>query len=110
MKALIAIAMAATSMPAVAAASGSEQAEAPRERKVCTQIQRRSQSRVPARRVCLTATQWQDRYGPDWRQVLSGNTTPEDDYDAADVRSRVHSTMPTHGMGGSSSTGSLGPR
>lgn len=81
--------------------SGADQAQAaaPSERKLCTRIEHRSGSRMGHRRVCLTAREWRDRLGPDWRQSVAG-ATPEDDYETVDTRSRVHSTLPTTGLGG----------
>ena len=94
MKALIASALIVTSVPVLAAAaSDDEGAKSQRERRVCTRIERQSGSRLSYTRVCLTASEWRDRLGPDWRQRLAGNT-PEDDFDAVDVRTRVFSDLP----------------
>jgi len=82
MKALLAIAIVMTSSTAFAAAEAQTEAASARERKVCTRIERRSQSRVPARRICLTPSEWRDRLGPDWRQNLAGGNSAEDDLEA----------------------------
>lgn len=94
MKALIASALIVTSVPVLAAvASDDQSAKSQRDRRVCTRIERQAGSRLSTTRVCLTESEWRDRLGPDWRQRLAGNS-PEDDYDAVGVRTRVFSDLP----------------
>jgi len=100
MKAVLAVAVAVTGAPALAAAGSDDQASASRgERKMCTRIQRRGGSRLAYQRVCLTSAEWRERLGPDWRMQLTGRN-PEDDFEAADFRSREQQTTTyTGGMG-----------
>lgn len=84
MKALIIIAIAATSVPAFAAGSSDDDG-ASRERRVCTQPAVRGGSRM-TRRTCRTPAEWRERLGPDWRQHLAGASGLQDDYDAMQAR------------------------
>jgi hypothetical protein len=95
MKVLIAVALAATSVPVLtttAAARGDESAS--NERRVCTQITVRAGSRMSGRRVCRTPTQWREALGPDWRQHLAGFTGLQDDYEALRVRAAPEDLNP----------------
>lgn len=88
MKAVLAVAIAVTGAPLIAAPSADDQASsASSGRKVCTRVERRGGSRLAYQRVCLTEAQWRERFGPDWRIRLSGRN-PEEDVEAADLRSR----------------------
>ena len=104
MKALIALAVAVTGAPALAVSGADDQTAASgSDRKICTRIERRGASRLAYQRVCLTAAQWRERYGPDWRLVLTGRN-PEDDVEEADFRSRdQRATTYQGGMGGGGS-------
>lgn len=98
MRALVVLAVIATSMPALAAMSQEgESAKAPRDRKVCTRIQQRGASRLPSRRVCLTEAEWRQRLGADWRLALRGGAgrSVEDDTNRLSVITR-----PTTGVAG----------
>ena len=46
-----------------------------------------------SRRICLTATQWQARLGPDWRQLLTGRNA-EDDLAVLGPRTRARPELP----------------
>ena len=101
MKALLATAVAVTGASALAAAGSNDQASASTsDRKICTRIERRGGSRISYQRVCLTSAEWRARLGPDWRLQLTGRN-PEDDVEAADLRSREQQTTTyTGGLGG----------
>ena len=89
MKMLVAVALAATSIPvaATAAAPAGGNDTTASERRVCAQTATaRSGSRMNPRRVCRTPAQWQAALGPDWRQHISGRYV-EDDMDTLSVRS-----------------------
>jgi hypothetical protein len=49
--------------------------------------------RSSARRICLTESRWQQRLGPDWRQILTGRNV-EDDMDALGPRTRSNPRLP----------------
>ena len=100
MKALIALAVAVTGAPALAASADNEASASQTDRRICTRIERRGGSRLAYQRVCLTEAEWRDRLGPDWRMRLTGRN-PEDDVEAADFRSREQQTTTYQGgMGG----------
>jgi len=103
MKAVLAFALVFTGAPALAASGSDDQASnAGAGRKICTRIERRGASRLAYQRVCLTSAEWQDRLGPDWRIRLSGRN-PEEDLEAADLRSREGATSTcSGGLGGGS--------
>ena len=87
MKALIAIALVATSTPVIAfAAADGNGASQAREQRVCTRLPARAGSRS-AQRICLTEAQWAARVGPDWRQVISGRLI-EDDLEMVGARTK----------------------
>lgn len=93
MKSLIIVALLATSAPAFAADSASgNQAGASRDRRVCTRVDRRGGSRVAQQRVCLTASEWRERLGADWRQNLAGLRSYEEDMDAILTRNQRFET------------------
>src|SRR5688572_19032365 len=101
MKAILVIAVAVTGTPVLAAAASDDEASTTRaERKICTRIERRGASRLAYQRVCLTSAEWRDRLGPDWRTRLSGRN-PEEDVEAADLRSREQATSTYSGGLGS---------
>jgi hypothetical protein len=80
MKKLIIVALAATSIPTLttttSAAAGDSGAS---ERRYCAQASiARAGSRMPARRFCRTAGEWQAALGPDWRQRLTGRSVQDD--------------------------------
>ena len=94
MKKLFALLLLAASVPASAgpvkppgagAPAGSKFAAV---RRFCTQISVRAGSRMSGRRICLTADQWRQALGPDWRSQLRGARDLELDYEALDLRSR----------------------
>ncbi|MEA3030620.1 MAG: hypothetical protein QOG13_1945 [Sphingomonadales bacterium] len=98
MKSLVALALVATSAPALATPSTStDEASPARERRVCTRIQRRGASRLARQRVCLTATEWRQRFGADWRQNMGGAPLPEDAMDDLDTHTRRVETAPVLG-------------
>ena len=101
MKALLFFALAATTVTIAATAPSAAAAadNSSRERRICTRIELRGASRMPYRRVCLTEAQWRERYGPDWRESLSGNS-PQDDLSEVDTLSRE-----TNGTSGLMSSG-----
>ena len=94
MRAILAIALIVTPAPALLAASADDDAasEPRRDRRVCTRIERQAGSRLSTQRVCLTASEWRDRLGPDWRQRLRGDS-PEEDLDALETRIRDWSNI-----------------
>lgn len=95
MKMLIAVALIATSIPALtttALARGEDNAS--RERRVCTQVTVRAGSRMSGRRICRTPSEWREALGPDWRQHLAGFTGLQDDYDALRVRAAPEDLHP----------------
>ena len=96
MKALAAVALLVTAIPALAAeADPQPSASSQRERKICTRFeQRSSSSRMSTRRVCLTEAQWREQLGPDWRQQLAGRQNVEDDLDAMEARTHITSEQP----------------
>jgi hypothetical protein len=93
MKTLFVLLLAA-SFPAYAAPAKPPGADAPTGSKfaavhrICTQVSVRAGSRMSGRRVCLTADQWRQALGPDWRSQLRGARNLELDYEALDLRSR----------------------
>jgi hypothetical protein len=98
MKALIVLALAATAGPAIAAGSGDrDEASSARQQRHCTRIQTRSGSRMAYQRVCLTAAEWRERLGPDWRQGLSGRPSVDEQLDELAVRSSTfEQSQPDH--------------
>jgi hypothetical protein len=95
MKALVLLAVVVTGAPALAASAGDAQALAlSRAERVCAVFQQR---RSGARRICLTTSAWQDRLGPDWRQILTGRNA-EDDLDALGPRTRSNPRLPRIGL------------
>ena len=77
---------------AVAAAASSGGAE----HRTCTRVERRGGSRLSTQRVCLTAEEWRQRLGNDWRQILnSGGVTPEQALDTVELESRSTLAVPT---------------
>jgi len=95
MKALMAIALIATSTSAFAVGADEEETrKAGSDRRICTRVeQRNSSSRLTTRRICATEAEWRERLGPDWRQQLAGRDTVEDDIDAVDARTRAFSDV-----------------
>lgn len=95
MKATVILAMLLASAPAVVvAAADGPSAQSERERRVCTRVERQGASRLASTRVCLTADEWRERLGPDWRQQLAGNSSLEDDMDSVDQRTKAFSDVP----------------
>jgi hypothetical protein len=48
-------------------------------------------------RVCLTAAEWRERLGADWRQNLSGRPSVEDQLNDLDARSSAYEqAQPDH--------------
>ena len=87
MKTLIAVALAATSLPVITStAAARESSSASGERQVCTQLTIRAGSRMSGRRICRTPSQWREALGPDWRSRISGRNQ-QDDMEALVVRS-----------------------
>jgi hypothetical protein len=74
-------------------------------RRICTRIERYGGSRISHARVCLTADEWRERLGADWRQQLAGRNSPQDDLEAVDARARTWSNIDG---GGISTTGGGG--
>ncbi len=115
MKLTVAVALVAASIPVqtmAAAAPGGDGASS--DRRVCTQVaQARAGSRMTARRICRTATQWREALGPDWRQHLAGARGLQDDYESMSVR-MTPDDGPPHGQqplqGGFNPGGAAGPR
>jgi hypothetical protein len=98
MKSLVALALVASSAPVLATPSASpEEASPARDHRICTRIQRRGATRMARQRICLTAAEWRERYGADWRQNLGGAPLPEDAMDDLDTRTRRVETAPTLG-------------
>ncbi len=94
MKQLIAVAVALSSAPVLAAHGSDEGATNQRqERRVCTRVERRGASRLAYSRVCKTEAEWREALGADWRLHLSGRT-PDEDIDAMEVRTRSFSDHP----------------
>lgn len=75
MKALLALAVLFTGSAAVAAPADAESPSSSEASRICVLFQ---QERGPSRRICLTASEWQARFGPDWRQHLSGRNVEDD--------------------------------
>ena len=95
MKAMVAVALLMMPAPALAVAGSEDQSASSRsERRHCTRVEVTSGSRMSHRRVCLTAAEWRERLGPDWRQRLAGRDSPEEDMDSVDNRARVFSDQP----------------
>lgn len=95
MKAIVAVAMLLASAPAVVVAAADEpSARSEGQRRICTRIERQGASRLAHTRVCLTADEWRERLGPDWRQQLAGNTNLEDDMDSIENRTKAFSDVP----------------
>ncbi len=91
MKSLVLLAVVVTGAPALAASAGEARASSlSRAERVCAVFQQR---RAGARRICLTTSAWQDRLGPDWRQILTGRNA-EDDLDALGPRTRSNPRLP----------------
>ena len=94
MKKLFVLSLLATSVPAWAGPAKPLSADTPagskfaNVRRICTQISTRAGSRMSGRRICLTADQWRQALGPDWRSQLRGARDLELDYEALDIRSR----------------------
>jgi hypothetical protein len=86
MKMLIAVALAATSIPAFTTTALARDG-ASTERRVCTQVTIRAGSRMSGRRICRTPSEWRESLGADWRQHLAGYTGTQDEYDAVAARS-----------------------
>lgn len=105
MKRLFALLLLATSSPAYAAprkdpaASASNGSKFASVRRICTQVTTRAGSRMSGRRICLTADQWREALGPEWRSQLRGGRNLELDYEALDLRSRP-TDQPQCGMCG----------
>lgn len=104
MKRTVIFAMLVSAAPAFAAAADEPAARSDRDaenrievtgRRICTRIERRGASRMAQTRICLTADEWRERLGPDWRQELAGNSNLEDDMDSVDNRARAYSSVPT---------------
>jgi hypothetical protein len=84
MKALIAIALLATSAPVFAAsAAGGNDAD----RRICTRVELQSGSRMSYRRICKTPSEWRQQLGADWRQHLTGRRSIEEDMQTLDAQS-----------------------
>jgi hypothetical protein len=96
MKTFVAVALIATSFPVLAtSASARDGDSASRERRVCTQVSSaRAGSRMSARRICRTPTEWREALGPDWRLHLAGSTGLQDDYDALRQRAAPEDLNP----------------
>ena len=97
MRTLLAVALAATSIPVfTTAALAREGASA--ERRVCTQLTVRAGSHLSGRRVCRTPTEWREALGPDWRQRLAGYDNLQSQYDSLAARAspdnEVHGVQP----------------
>jgi hypothetical protein len=97
MKALIAIALVATSVPALAAAEEGQTASSSREKKLCTRVERRGGSRIALSRVCLTAAEWRERLGPDWREHMSGTPSVEEQMADVETKTRHFTDVSTPG-------------
>ena len=93
MRSLVLLAVVVTGVPALAASAGDAQASS-RAETVCALFQQR---RSGARRICLTTSAWQDRLGPDWRQILTGRNA-EDDLDALGPRTRSNPRLPRNAL------------
>lgn len=95
MRSLVLLAVAVTGAPALVASAGEARASSrPGPETVCALFQQR---RSGARRICLTTSAWQDRLGPDWRQILTGRNA-EDDLDALGPRTRSNPRLPRHAL------------
>jgi hypothetical protein len=98
MKSLIVAALLATSAPALAAASPAgdrgDQAESQGDRRTCTRVERHSGSRLAYQRVCLSATEWRERLGTEWRRHMPGTArSDEGDPESLETRARRHETV-----------------
>ena len=91
MKALFLLAVVMAGAPAFAAPAGDPQASgADQGPRVCALFRH---ARDGSRRICLAPSEWQDRLGPDWRQVLTGRNY-EDDMAALGPRTRDRPVLP----------------
>jgi hypothetical protein len=91
MKALLVLAVALTGAASSTTVAAEEQLiSSARARPICVQFPDR---RTSARRICLTASAWRERLGPDWRQILTGRNV-EDDMDALGPRTRSNPRLP----------------
>lgn len=76
MKTLLAVAVLAAGAAAIGApASGQQPTSSEPAPNICVLFQ---QQRSGSRRICLSASEWQQRLGRDWRQYLSGRTVDDD--------------------------------
>jgi hypothetical protein len=117
---IVLLVAAAASTPAFADPDPNDSLVVRGERGICTRVQLRGASRIAYQRICRTPTEWRERLGPDWRQVLAGHS-PEDGLDTVDLQNRdsLESTVPfgqrDFGRPGGGTTGPLpggsrGPR
>ena len=96
MKAILVLAVAVTGAPVLALSAGGAHAASASAERVCALFPQR---RTSARRICLSVSAWQDRLGPDWRQILTGRNA-EDDFDALGPRLRSNPRLPRNACRG----------
>jgi hypothetical protein len=114
MRALFAAALVLAATPAFAEPDQTQSMVVRGERGVSTRVQLRGASRIAYQRLCRTPTEWRERLGPDWRQVLAGRS-PEDDLDTLAEQNRstleVPGTSPSDSFGrpGGGTSGPLAP-
>ena len=74
MKTLLAIGLIVTALPVAASAApadGAASGEPRRDRRICRRVETASESRVPGRRLCLTAAQWRARSDADTDEAVA---------------------------------------